>query len=113
VKDSELSPVYVLDNEVKTVDFTQQIENETGKLLMGVDDSYMRVLNMIYRYNRYNQQSIEPNVITPELYFHLYGKQDVPIIYKSLGREVRKICGDLLKGGFLSKRDDKSYEIKK
>ncbi|MEO6831295.1 MAG: RNA-binding domain-containing protein [Chitinophagaceae bacterium] len=110
---SEQTPVYILDKEFTIVDFTQQIETQTGKSLSGLDDAHRRVLNTIYRYNTYNNQSIKPNVITPELYFQLHGKEIEPTTYESLGRKVRKICGDLLKVGILSKKDDKSYEISK
>ncbi|MBL7975234.1 MAG: putative DNA binding domain-containing protein [Candidatus Kapabacteria bacterium] len=110
---SEQTPVYVLDKELTLVDFTKQIEEQTGKPLTGLDDAHKRVLNIVYRYNHYNNQSIKPNVITPELYSQLHGKEIEPTTYESLGRKVRKICGDLLKADILSKKDDKSYEIKK
>ena len=110
---SEQTPVYVLDKELTIVDFTKQIEKQTGKLLTGLDDPHKRILNIVYRYNHYNNQSIKPNVITPELYSQLHGKEIDPTTYESLGRKVRKICGDLLKAEVLFKRNDKSYEIKK
>jgi predicted HTH transcriptional regulator len=110
---SEQTPVYVLDKELTIVDFTKQIEEQIGKSLTGLDDTHKRVLNIVYRYNHYNSQSIKPNVITPELYSQLHGKEIEPTTYESLGRKVRKICGDLLKADILSKKDDKSYEIKK
>jgi predicted HTH transcriptional regulator len=109
----EQTPVYVLDTELTIVDFTKQIEKNTGKLLTGLDDAHKRVLNIVYRYNHYNNQSIKPNLITPELYSQLHGKEIEPTTYESLGRKVRKICGDLLKADILSKKGDKSYEIKK
>ena len=110
---SEQTPVYILDKELTIVDFSKQIEKQTGKSLTGLDDAQKKVLNIVYRYNHYNKQSIKPNVITPELYAQLHGKEIEPTTYESLGRKVRKICGDLLKAEILSKKDDKSYEIKK
>ena len=110
---SEQTPVYVLDKELTLVDFSKQIEKQTGKSLTGLDDAQKKVLNIVYRYNHYNKQSIKPNVITPELYAQLHGKEIEPTTYESLGRKVRKICGDLLKAEMLSKKDDKSYEINK
>lgn len=110
---TEQIPVYILDRELTIKDFSTQIEKQTGKPLSGLDDTYKSVLNIVYRYNHYNNQSIKPNVITPELYVQLHGKEIEPTTYESLGRKVRKICGDLLKAGILSKKDDKSYEIKK
>jgi hypothetical protein len=110
---SEQTPVYILDTALTIVDFTKQIETQTGKSLTGLDDVQKRVLNIIYRYSHYNNQSIKPNVITPELYAQLHGKEIEPTTFESLGRKVRKICGDLLKADILFKKDDKSYEIKK
>jgi ATP-dependent DNA helicase RecG len=110
---SEQTPVYVLDKELTIVDYTKQIEKQTGKSLSGLDDTHKRVLNIVYRYNQYNNQSIKPNLITPELYSQLHGKEIEPTTYESLGRRVRKICGDLLKADILTKKEDKSYEIKK
>ncbi len=110
---SEQTPVYVLDKELTLVDFYNQIEKQTGKSLSDLDEVHKRVLNIVYRYNHYNNQSIKPNVITPELYFQLHGKEIEPTTYESLGRKVRKICRDLMKAEILSKKNDKSYEIKK
>lgn len=110
---SEQTPVYVLDKELTIVDFIKQIEKQTGKSLTGLDNVHKRVLNIVYRYNHYNNQSVKPNAITPELYAQLHGKEIEPTTYESLGRKVRKICDDLLKADILSKKNDKSYEIKK
>ncbi|MCU0451411.1 MAG: putative DNA binding domain-containing protein [Bernardetiaceae bacterium] len=109
---TEQTPVYVLDSELTITDFTKQIENKTGKSLSGLDATAIRVLNIIYRYNQYNDQSVKPNMITPELYHQLHGQSVEPTTYESLGRKVRRICADLLKVGILSKKDGKAYEIK-
>jgi ATP-dependent DNA helicase RecG len=109
---SEQTPIYLLDRELTVTDFNKQIEKQTGKELKGIDDLHKQVLNIIYRYNHYNKQPIKPNIITPELYTQLHGKEINPTTYESLGRKVRKICGELLKAGMLIKLEDKSYEIK-
>jgi ATP-dependent DNA helicase RecG len=108
---SEQTPIYILDRELTITDFSKQIERQTGKDLKKLDEIHTQVLNIIYRYNHYNMQPIKPNVITPEVYIQLYGKEINPVTYESLGRRVRKICGDLLKADILSKLDGKSYEI--
>lgn len=110
---TEYIPIYILDKELTITDFTAQIENQIGKRISELDEVQKKVLNIIYRFNRYNKQSIKPNIITPELYSQLYGKEIIPTTYESLGRKVRKICNDLLKAEILTKRDDKSYELKK
>jgi predicted HTH transcriptional regulator len=109
---SEQTPVYILDEELKTVDFIKQIEEQTGKALTELDKTQRQVLNIIYRYNRYNKESIKPNIITPELYSQLYGKEINPTTFESLARKVRKICSDLLKEDILIKKNDRSYQIK-
>jgi ATP-dependent DNA helicase RecG len=109
---SEQTPIYILDRELTITDFSKQIERQTGKDLKKLDEIHTQVLNIIYRYNHYNKQPIKPNVITPEVYIQLYGKEINPVTYESLGRRVRKICGELLKKEILIKLDDKSYEIK-
>lgn len=110
---SVYTPVYVLDQELKMVDFASRIETLTGKPLTGLDPVALRVLNIIYRYNHYNRQPVKPNAITPELYAQLYGKKIDPTTYESLGRKVRRICGDLLAADLLSKTAGKAYEIRK
>lgn len=109
---SEQTPVFILNKELTITDFTKHIETQVGQSLTDLDDTYKKVLNIIYRYNAYNNQSIKPSIITPELYTQLHGKEIEPVTYESLGRKVRKICSDLLKAGFLLKKDDKSYEIR-
>lgn len=110
---TEQTPIYILNRELTITDFISQIEKQTGKELSDLDDTHKKVLNIIFRYNHYNKQSIKPNVITPELYPLLYGKVIEPTAYESLGRKVRKICGNLLQTDILVKREDKSYEVKK
>jgi ATP-dependent DNA helicase RecG len=110
---TEQTPIYILNRELTITNFISQIEKQTGKELSDLDDTHKKVLNIIFRYNHYNKQSIKPNVITPELYSLLYGKVIEPTAYESLGRKVRKICGNLLKTDILVKREDKSYEVKK
>jgi hypothetical protein len=69
------------------------------------------VLNIVYRYDHYNRQSLKPNLVTPELYFRLYGKAMGPTTCESLGRKVRKICRALAERGLLARKADKSYVV--
>ncbi|MEI6815411.1 MAG: RNA-binding domain-containing protein [Bacteroidota bacterium] len=110
---TEQTPVFILNKELTNTDFIKNIEKQVGKDISGFDDMHKKVLNIVYRYNQFNNQPIRPNLITPELYFTLYGKELQPAKYESLGRKVRKICVDLLNAGILNKRLDKSYEIHK
>jgi ATP-dependent DNA helicase RecG len=106
------TPIYVVDRQLIITDFSQQIEKLTGKNISEFDSIYKEILNIIYRYNQYNKQSIRPSVITPEMYFLLYGKIIEPTSYESLGRKIRKICGDLLHKGVLKQLPNKSYLLK-
>jgi ATP-dependent DNA helicase RecG len=72
------SPVYVVARELTLVDFTPQIEAQTQLSLASLDHIAKIVLNIVYRYDHYNRQAIKPNLITPELYFRLYGKEITP-----------------------------------
>jgi ATP-dependent DNA helicase RecG len=105
------TPIYRLDKELLITDFTHLIEKCTGKSLAGMDSTYRAVLTIIYKHNHYNGQSIKPNEITPALYAELYGKSIDPTTHESLGRKVRKICSELMGNGFLTKKEDRSYDI--
>lgn len=103
--------VYKLIDELTYTNFSTQVAEIINYNLDKFDRHVREILNIIYRYNHYNDESIKPNVITPELYYTLYGKEVNPTTYESLGRKVRKICSDLTKEGFLKKHDDKSYSL--
>ncbi len=105
------APLYILSHELTMVDFISQIETLTQQEINKYDEVVKKVLNIVYRYNKYNKQSIKPSLITPELYALEFGKNIEPTKYESLGRRVRKICGDLFKIGILVKQNDKSYSI--
>lgn len=108
----EYRPVYVLNEELMLSDFTEKIEVLIGEQLLTFDETARVILNIIYRYNTYNNQSVKPNRITPEVYYNIYGKNIEPKKYESLGRKVRKICSELEKRGILSKNNaDKSYKL--
>ena len=107
------NPIYILNRDLTISDFIPQIEKITGIDLNNLDDIHKRVLNIFYRYNHYNKEAIKPRDITPELYNQLHGKEIEPTTYESLGRKVRKVCGNLFEANILIKPNDKSsYEIK-
>ena len=115
----EHTPVYVLHSDLTISDFTSKIEQALHINLNDFEDEYKddnkddykKVLNIIYRYNHYNLQSIKPSVITPELYRLKHGKEIIPTKYETLGRRVRKVCNILTVKGILRKKDNKAYEI--
>ena len=117
------TPIYVLDRELLKVDFSKdltslftkkyQVQKELLKTEYNALDAVQkRVLNIIYRNSRYNQEAIKPTLITPEVYLAEYGKNIDPKIYETLGRRVRKICEKYWQEGLLSKDDKtKGYNI--
>lgn len=108
---NEQTPIYTLNPELIITDYSKRIENQTGIIIDSFSIDHKQVINIIYRYNHFNKQSIKANLITPELYNLKYGKEIKPTLYESLGRRVRQICSDYLKSGVLSKNKDKSYQI--
>ncbi len=109
---SEHNPVYIVNEELLIEDYSLKIAQTTGKSLDSIDKSYIKVLNFIYRHNFYNQKTVRPSQITPELYYHIYGKNLVPTQFETLGRKVRKMCADLEKNGFLERLADRTYKIR-
>jgi ATP-dependent DNA helicase RecG len=105
------APIYILNNELTKTNFLPQIALAVGKENAHLSDIQKQVLNIIYRYNHYNDETIKPNKITPELYSNIHGSEINPTTYESLGRQVRKICADLLKDEYILKREDGSYEV--
>lgn len=118
--------IYFLNRDLVKVDFSDDIKALFEKVELNshpqikifnqkweeIDKTVKIVLNIIYRYSKYNLRSIKPSEITPEVYRKLHGNQIIPTTYESLGRKVRKICGDLEKTGLLEKPDGKGYIFK-
>jgi ATP-dependent DNA helicase RecG len=104
--------VFILDPALKQTDFTSQIASLTQKSVLGLDQDALILLNIIYRFHFYNNQSVKPSILTPELYFTLHGKHILPTKYESLGRKVRKLCKELEQNGFLSRESNGAYLIR-
>ena len=119
----EDAPVYVLDRELLQTDFSKdlallfakayQVQKELLKIeYNSLDAVQKRVLNIVYRNSRYNQEAMKPTQITPEVYLTEHGKTINPKTYESLGRRVRKICEKYWQDGLLIKDDKtKGYKI--
>lgn len=105
------TPIYLIKKELTLTDFSNKIQEQTNIDLSKYNNEYIKILNIIYRYNHYNKQAVKPSTITPELYSYLHGTYIEPTLYESLGRKVRKICSDLFLDGVLVKTPDKAYQI--
>ena len=112
------APVYILERELLKNTFDYELdaiikihfEGSAAVVEFRKLDSVQKiVLNIIYRNNKYNQQSMKPNKITPEVYLKEKGKEIVPKDYESLGRKVRQICERFWKVGLLVKDETKGY----
>jgi ATP-dependent DNA helicase RecG len=106
------APVFFVHRELVKVDYTKEIELFTGKSLEALSVNHKSILNIIFRHSHFNNQSLKPSEITPELYQKLHGKKIDPTTYESLGRKVRKVCNELLHAGFITKSGKNGYELK-
>ena len=108
---NEFTPVYILESELHKSNFNSEIESISGMSIDNLDETKIKILNIIFRYNKYNYQSLKPSMITPELYRVLYGKEINPLTYENLGRKVRNYCNELFLASFLKKKEDKTYYL--
>ena len=108
---NEFTPVYILESELHKSNFNSEIESISGMSIDNLDETKIKILNIIFRYNKYSYQSLKPSMITPELYRVLYGKEINPLTYENLGRKVRKYCNELFLASFLKKKEDKTYYL--
>ena len=108
---NEFTPVYILESELHKSNFNSEIESISGMSIDNLDETKIKILNIIFRYNKYSYQSLKPSMITPELYRVLYGKEINPLTYENLGRKVRNYCNELFLASFLKKKEDKTYYL--
>lgn len=89
------NPVYILNRELMKENFIDELIQWYGEQILAWPETTKTVLNIIYRYSVYNETSIRPVEVTPEVYLIENGKYIDPKRYESLGRKVRKIINDL------------------
>jgi len=104
------NPVYILDRELMKENFIDELIQLFGEQLLTWPESTKTVLNIIYRYSVYNETTIRPVDVTPEVYLIENGKYIVPRKFESLGRKVRKIINDLTAANILVAHD-KGFKI--
>lgn len=102
---SEESPVYVLDRELMKDNFTDELVALYGNQVLSWSKTLMSILNIVYRYTVYNETSIRPVEVTPEVYLIENGKYIDPKKYESLGRKIRKSMNDLFDNNVLDQKD--------
>lgn len=109
------NPVYVLDRELMKESFIDELIALYGEQTLNWPETTKTVLSIIYRYSVYNETSVRPVDVTPEVYLIENGKFIDPKRYESLSRKVRKIMNDLaeinilvnIEKGFMLNRDYK------
>ena len=97
----EYAPVYILDRELMKIDYNSELIELLSDNFINWENDAKHVLNIIYRYTKYNQEALRAAELTPEVYRLLYGKQVNPKTYESLGRKIRGICKNLLEKNIL------------
>ncbi len=105
------SPIYILDRVLMKNDFTQELISLIGYDYKTFEDTGKQIINLLYRFTKYNEEAIKPSEITPIIYRMAYGKNIDPKKYESLGRKVRKICNELFEENILVKDSDKAYSL--
>lgn len=112
ISSTEEAPVYVLDRVLMKTDFTEELMELIGDdRYISFDERVKATLNTLFRYGKYNKESLKAADITPKVYSKIYGLAIVPKTYESLGRKIRKICSTLAKEGVLLRDDKRAYAI--
>lgn len=108
---TEEAPVYVLDRVLMKTDFTDELINLIGQEYVSYDIKAKSILNMLYRYGKYNKLALKAADITPSVYASIHEKEVIAKTYESLGRKVRKICSELDDKGILKRNNKLAYSL--
>ncbi|TAF74603.1 MAG: hypothetical protein EAZ53_08120 [Bacteroidetes bacterium] len=106
---SEENPVYVLDRVLMKIDFTEEFITLLGTNYVYNDNVAKEVLNLVYRFSKFNTISLKASDITPEVYRKIFGKEIIGKKHESLGRKIRKICEQLWKKNIFIKGNKNDY----
>jgi predicted HTH transcriptional regulator len=107
---TELTPVYVLDRTLSKTNFQEELAKLIGWEYLQNELSNL-LLNILYRFSKYNNQGLKPAELTPQIYRHLHGKIIEAKRYETLGRKVRALCSQLQEAGILFKENNNAYSI--
>jgi predicted HTH transcriptional regulator len=106
---TEEKPIYVLDPVLTKIDFSDIFMDLIGPEFIQYDSVAKNILHIVYRYTKYNRQTLKAADITPEVYRNIYGKVIDPKKFESLGRKVRKLCNELQERGLLTKTEQNGF----
>jgi len=110
---TENAPVYIVDRVLTKIEFGEEITTIIGEDYRSFDSDAKKILDILYRFTRYNNEALKPVDITPEVYRSKYAVKEIdPKKYESLGRKVRKLCSELCnKEQILVQNDKKEYSF--
>jgi len=97
------STIYLLDRILMKDDYNDILSEIIGDTFYSMNTEARHILNILYRYTKYNKEPLRPVEVTPSIYSKIYGKNINPTKYESLGRKVRKTMNDLCSEGLLYK----------
>jgi ATP-dependent DNA helicase RecG len=103
--------VYVLDRELMKSNFNNELIELIGNEFIDYDVTIKNILNVLYRYSKYNEMPVKPAKITPEIYFMENGKKINPQKYESLGRRIRGICTKLSEKNILLIKEKNEFLV--
>ena len=103
--------IYVINPELTKPNYNSELKMLFGEDFSTLDSRYKSVLNIIYRYSYFSKIPVKPANITPEVFHLEYGKAFLPTKSETLGRNIRKICVDLLKENYLTSGGPAGYSI--
>lgn len=109
-KSPRFNPVFLVDRTLSKKDFIDELKKYYRNHLEYLDNLELEILNIVYRYNFFNQSQTSARQIGPEL---LINKKVDKTDFRELdnfNRKIRKICGQLVDNNFL-KKGDKGYTI--
>ena len=93
---TEYTPVYIVDRVLAQTGFEKEIAAIVGDGYQSFSAEAKKILDILFRFTKYNNEALKPVDITPEVYNSTYtGKTIDPKKYESLGRKVRKLCSEL------------------
>ena len=112
---TDATPIYILDRVLAQNHYQDDLISLFGASYIDFDDTAKEVLNIIYRFTRFNDIGQKPAELTPEVYRRLFDKggQSIdPKKYETLGRKIRNICSQFEKEGIMAKDHRNAYTLK-
>ncbi len=106
----ENSPLYMVDRELMKDDFSSELKAIFESEYIYLDSVSKKILNIIYRHTRYNEEPVTARQITPEIYRSEIGSKIDVKKFENMARKVRNMCNKLNKKTILIK-SPKGYTI--